>query len=294
MQSWRRSAWSLSLSLVIVSGCKSDVDQPAADPLDDPWVNAIDTGDEEPVVAASEPVGAGTQSPPPTVAQAGSRPAAQVVATPFKDDAESIATARSKPATVPEPPTDDAPAVDEQPEQPAPTPVAEPTSVPTAEPAKPASPPPITSADFHGSYRYAGGNAQREDLEAAIEATVTQLAKAIQGIARKRLTQANPVDSSVEIVVAGDEITTTFESGFHVTCVIDGATVKTTGIDGEKLAVRVRSKGSKLVQHMQGKDGARTIVYVLSADRNKLTVHHKITADRLPEPLTYQLSYSRK
>ena len=75
---------------------------------------------------------------------------------------------------------------------------------------------------------------------------------------------------------------------------IDGATVKTTGIDGEKLAVRVRSKGSKLVQHMQGKDGARTIVYVLSADRNKLTVHHKITADRLPEPLTYQLSYSRK
>ena len=198
------------------------------------------------------------------------------------------------PSVAPEQPAAEALAIDEQPTEPAPTPVAEPTSTPSAEPAKPASPPPITSADFHGNYRYAGGSTQRDEVAAAIEATVDQLPKALHGIARKRLTQANPVDGSVAIVIAGDSITTTFESGFAVTCVIDGGTVRTTGIDGEKLDVRVRSKGSKLVQHMQGKDGARTIVYVLSADRSKLTVHHKITADRLPAPLTYRLSYSRK
>jgi hypothetical protein len=33
---------------------------------------------------------------------------------------------------------------------------------------------------------------------------------------------------------------------------------------------------------------------VLSADRKKLTVHTKITSDRLPVPLIYRLSYSRK
>jgi hypothetical protein len=76
--------------------------------------------------------------------------------------------------------------------------------------------------------------------------------------------------------------------------VIDGGTVKATDIEGGKLVVRLRWKDGKLIQQMEGKGGARIIVYVLSADRKKLTVHHKITSDRLPVPLTSRLSYARK
>src|SRR5690606_25309797 len=129
----------------------------------------------------------------------------------------------AKPAAIEPEQAPEQAAAEEQPAE-APAPVVEPASTPSAEPAKPASKPPITSADFHGSYRYAGGQAQRDDVTAAIEATVQQLSKAIHGIARKRLTAANPVDSTLEISVSGDKVTTTFASGFDVTCVIDGPT----------------------------------------------------------------------
>ena len=79
-----------------------------------------------------------------------------------------------------------------------------------------------------------------------------------------------------------------------MTCVIDGPAVRTRGIDGGKLDVRLREKGNKLVQQLEGTGGARTIVYVLSPDRQRLTIHHKITSSRLPVPVTYRLSYARK
>ncbi|MFO7565519.1 MAG: hypothetical protein R6X02_22950 [Enhygromyxa sp.] len=315
MKSSRKSAWILCMGVVVLTGCKGDAnDKPAADPLDDAWVDAIGSGDEEPAVAPepeplpsaepefADPLGTDTQDSPQEIAEASPAseaqpPAASALAAPDKREAlpsQSPEPTTPAPAT-PKQPAAEALAADEQ--APPPAPAVEPTPTPSVEPAKPAepaAPPPITSADFHGSYRYSGGQTQRDELAAAIETTVTSLSRALHGIARKRLTQANPVDRTVDIVIAGGKITTTFESGFSVSCVIDGPAVRTTGTGGERLDVRVRSKGSKLVQHMQGKDGARTIVYVLSADRKKLTVHHKITADRLPEPLTFRLSYSRK
>lgn len=284
------------MGLLLVGGCKGEVEQKPADPLEDPWIDAIETGDEQPAEAVV------SEAAPPAEAQ----PVAAVLATPTASAPASAAEPEPTPATShapagtpsapaavePEPPAPEPPASDEPSTEPAP--IAEPTPTPSPEPAAPPSPPPITSTDFHGSYRYAGGSSQRAELDAAIENTVTQLSRAIQGIARKRLAEANPVDGSVQITIVGDKITTSFESGFKVSCTIDGASVDTKGLGGEKLSVQVRAKGSKLIQHMQGKDGARTIVYTLSADRKTLSVHHKITADRLPEPLTYRLSYARK
>lgn len=297
---WRnpwRNPWIVGVGLLVVGGCKGEVEQQPADPVEDPWIEAIETGDEQPAEATAP------EAAPSAVAVA--QPTTAVLATPTASApasapepeptpaASHVVHTPSAPAAVePEPPAPEPPASDEPPTEPAP--IAEPTPTPSPEPAAPPSPPPITSIDFHGSYRYAGGSSQRAELDAAIENTVTQLSRAIQGIARKRLAEANPVDGSVQITIVGDKITTSFESGFQVSCTIDGASVQTKGLGGEKLSVQVRAKGSKLIQHMQGKDGARTIVYTLSADRKTLSVHHKITADRLPEPLTYRLSYARK
>lgn len=295
------SAWILSVALLLLSSCKDD-DKPVADPLDDPWVDGIEAIDEQP--NAGDPVAAGSQDPSPALAELGSlpetQPAAGVLATPSEaepepasaralaDSGNSPTAPATTPATAPEQPTAEPQAIDEPAQAVEPTPTPEPT------PAKPASPPPITRADFHGSYRYAGGSSQRNDLAAGIEATVDALNGAIQGIARRRLTATNPLESTVDIVVAGDDVTTTFESGFNASCVIDGATANARDIEGGKLRVRLRWKDGKLIQQMEGNGGARTIVYVLSADRKTLTVHHKITSDRLPVPLIYRLSYSRK
>jgi hypothetical protein len=308
MRSLRRPAWILSALLLAPSGCKSELDdKPAADPLEDPWVGGIDSG-AEPVAAAppSEPEVAVEPEPEPepesaeaapdpidptdpTDLTAPTDPAAGVLAIgPSSAKPKSAATPEQAGANEPAP----EPATAPEPVEPSAAPAAKPN--PSAEPAKPAAPPEITIADFHGNYRFAGGNTQRSELEAAIEAAANQLPGAIRGIGRKRLTKTNPIDNTLEIVIAGDKVTTIFETGFDATCVIDGPTVHWSNNKGDAYKVRVRSKGNKIVQIIEGDDGVKTTVFVLSTDKQKLTVHHKITADRLPEPMTYRLSYSRK
>jgi len=308
--------WLLALGLAAFVGCKSDArDQPAADPLDDPWVDAIDTGDAEPEPTPEEPgdpsaadpgvaevVGETGLAAAGTDASAGegaaetdaeAKAAGEGALAAKTESSGAAAKASDEPAPAPSPEAE-ASASDEPAAEPSPPPTPSAEPAPAPEPAPPPAPPPITAADFDGSFRYAGGSSQRSDLADAIEHTVEQLSAMIQGMARRRLTEANEVDKTIDISISGDKITTSFASGLKLTCVIDGSAVRTKGTGGERLDVRVRAKGSKLVQHLQGKQGARTIVYVLSKDRKRLTVHHKITAKRLPEPLTYRLSYSRK
>jgi hypothetical protein len=302
MRSLRRPVWILSALLLAPSGCKSELDdKPAADPLEDPWVGGIDEG-EEPVASAlpserevavePEPTPEPEPEPEPESAEAApdpTEPTAGVLAVaPTSAKSKSAATPGEPSPSEPEPELAPAP----EPVEPSAAPAAKPS--PSAEPAKPAAPPEITIADFHGNYRFAGGNTQRSELEAAIEAAANQLPGAIRGIGRKRLTKTNPIDNTLEIVIAGDKVTTIFETGFDATCVIDGPTVHWSNNKGDAYKVRVRSKGNKIVQIIEGDDGVKTTVFVLSTDRQKLTVHHKITADRLPEPMTYRLSYSRK
>src|SRR5690606_1833289 len=179
MKSSPSSAWLLSVGLLVLGACKSDGDdKPAADPLADPWVDAIETGADEPaVIAEREPLPGGQDSA--SIAEA--RPPAAELAMPIVDEAEPT-TANSPAPAAPRNWTaaaavHEAPAIDEQPAEPAPEPasapepaaapepVVEPKSAPSAEP----SPAPITSADFHGSWRYVGGKAQRDDVTAAIE-----------------------------------------------------------------------------------------------------------------------------
>jgi hypothetical protein len=313
MPSLRRRAWILTAALLTLAACKNELDdKPAVDPLDDPWVDAIETGDEEQPAVAATPAEAAPVAADPApidpnalaIAEAGDPaapdPATGVLATPTASGASSGAV-KSKPGNSGAAPAEaiDPVAPTEPTEQPAaidpnPAPAAEPTPAPTIEPEKPATPPPITIADFHGNYRYSGGSAQRTELEAAIEAAANTLAMAIRGIGRKRLTKTNPIDDTLDIVIAGDKVTTIFETGFDATCVIDGATIHWSNDKGDTYKVRVRSKGSKLVQVIEDDDGVKTTVFVLSSDKQKLTVHHKIEADRLPEPMTYRLSYSRK
>ncbi|NVB39103.1 hypothetical protein G6O69_14765 [Pseudenhygromyxa sp. WMMC2535] len=163
---------------------------------------------------------------------------------------------------------------------------------PAAEP-EPAKPAPITLADFDGSYKYVGGSKQREGLEKAIEEAVLQLNAAIRGIGRRRLTKTNPIPTGLDISVNGTKLKTAFSSGFDPECNVGSSAVTwSNGKDSYK--VKVVQKGSKLVQVIVGEDGVKTTVYVLSADRQRLTVHHKISSDRLQTPMTYRLSYARK
>jgi outer membrane biosynthesis protein TonB len=317
MRALCRPAWILTVGLLVSSGaCKSELDNvPAADPLDDPWVDAIGTGDESAAAGVAEPAAEpaepavdealalaepGVDEAEPTEPTEPSTDSdAGVVAVPTNGQPKSDSLAASKPAANQNPAANEPAAKVEPTEptapEPAPAEQAKPAPTPAAaEPAKPAAPPPLTIADFHGNYRYTGGSSQRKDLEQAIEASVMELAAVIRPIGRKRLTKTNPIDNSLDIVMTGDTVKTIFETGFDAACVIDGGTIHYAAKDGEKYKVRVRAKGVKLIQIIEGPDGVKTSVFVLSADKQRLTVHHKIEAPRLPKPLAYRLSYSRK
>lgn len=276
-------------------------------------MNSIDEGDEPATVVAAA-------TPPPVVA-----PAVEITDDPGEPDVVDPSAA-IEPGTAPDPtaelaklagastpaaksaskagasaagtiadPGSTPPAADPAPPSEVVEPVAaiDPAPAP-AEPAKPAAPPPITFADYAGSYRFSGGSAQQAALTQAIEDAVMQLSMAIRGIGRKRLTNTNPIDNKLDIVVTGDKVQTIFESGFDAECTIEGGTVHWTSKKGDKYKVRVRKKDTKIVQVIEGEDGVKTTVFVLSADKQTLTVHHKITADRLDVPMTYKLTYKRK
>lgn len=295
--------------------CQQELDysKPAADPLDDPWVNSIEDSEPAPALVASADTPAATPAATPSLeaAAAPTDAATGVLAQPvaIADSATpsaSVAKSSNHPGKTaelaPSPaPGEPSPASGEpSPAGVEPTAGGEPTSEPAAiEPApaakaEPAAAPALTIADFAGNYRYSGGSAQRAELAQAIEDAVLQLAMPIRGIGRKRLTNTNPIDDTLAIKISGDSVQTIFESGFDAECTIDGGTVKWTSKKGDKYKVRLRKKDTKLVQVIEGEDGVKTTVFVLSADKQTLTVHHKITADRLETPMTYKLSYKRK
>mgnify|MGYP000453744916 CR=1 FL=1 len=316
----------MGLLLLPGSGCKDEPKAPA-DPLDDPWVDGIDEelGADEPAEVAAAKVEAPENAAPQAEpdAEKDDPPAADEGAAepepaeePTKEDVVAKAEARPEPAakkpaasakkpakpSTPEPspaepaaPTKDAneePEAETPPEA-EPAPAVEPAPAPA--PTKPPEPAPFTIADFNGKYRYVGGDRQRKALEQAIETAAEQLNVVIRKIGRKRLTETNPIDPSLEIIVTADKVKTIFsKSGFDAECKVDGPTISYTNKKGKKLKVRVRRSKNKLVQSIADSDGVKTTVFVLSKDRSRLTVHHKVTADRLDSPMTYKLSYARK
>jgi hypothetical protein len=309
----------LLVSAFVLVACQAkEIDTKVLDdPLDDPWVAGLDTEGGAAAEAKLEPTpselagaveagvpteagaveaGVPTEVADPTAVPGEAAPVADAAQpgapTNSATASKSAGTpSNTQPATPGEPTPTEAPVADPTPEpaniQPAPE--AQPT------PAQPTQPPPITLADFHGTYRYSGGNAQREALDAAIEDAVLQLNVAIRGIGRKRLLKTNPIDDTLQIVVTGDKVQTIFSvSGFDAEVTLGAAAVGYTGKSGSHYKVRVVQQGSKLVQVIAGEDGTKTTVFVLSSDRSKLTVNHKITSDRLTTPMTYKLSFTRK
>lgn len=303
-----RTLGPLGLSLMLTSGCEDKQgDAPLAagqlDPADDAWIDELDDLDE--LEPAAQPAPAPTAAPPPaTVAAApapspepapetsegAAQPRANVGSTAGPTPAAAPPVAPAEPsAAVPAAATPEAgPSPDAAP---TPEPAIEPA--PTPAPAEPPPPAPITPADYQGKWRFVGGQSQRQGVLDGVEATVAALPRALHGIARKRLTATNPVDTSVDISVVGDKVTMNFQSGFTASSVIGGPSTRTKDIEGGRIDAQLRTKGTKLVLFLQGKGGARTIVFVLSSDRKRLTLHHKITSPRLDVPVQYRLSYAR-
>ena len=313
----------LAVGVVLcASACKSVDDLPDKPPVDDDWVDQIEAEEPAPVEGevATAPVGAEEPAPAEVAADDSTAPAegetavaadavamaeaeaegtvaTQVVASPKpsaggsgsgSNSGGSAAASASDAETEPAP--EDAAEVATAPSEP--TPEAAPK--PAAKPEEPPAPKPITMADYAGTFKFTGGNDQREKLAAAIEDAAMQVNAMIRGIARKRLTKTQILETPLEISITGN--TVRFDlgtTGGSWSAEIDGPTT-TMKYNGDKYKVNVRSKDGKMITTFFATDATKTIVYALSSDRKRLTVHHRLVADQLKTPVTFKFSYTRQ
>jgi len=188
----------------------------------------------------------------------------------------------------------DSPPVAPTPEPaPAPAPTPAPTPEPAPAPVQPAPPVVAPEQRFVGTFKFVGGDAQRTNLEAAIEAAAMQLNALIRGIGRKRLRESNPIREQVTIAVDGDKVSMTSSAGRTLVHRIGGPAVPWTSDSGKPVQVSIALIKGRLVQTYTADDGGRRSTWTLDETGDKLTLSVTVTSDRLAEPLKYALSYRR-
>ncbi len=147
--------------------------------------------------------------------------------------------------------------------------------------------------EVFGSWRYVGGSAQREAVEAAVDEVVAQMAYLIQGIAKRRLMASNNVPALLSISRDGDDIVVLQPGIRSVRAPANGTQVQWKSEQGDKVQVSHHlDSANKLRQEFRG-EGDRTNTFTLSEDGTRLTWKTAISAKRLPSDIRYKLSYAR-
>jgi hypothetical protein len=146
---------------------------------------------------------------------------------------------------------------------------------------------------FAGEYVFAGGQKERDGVDAAVEASVAALNPMVRNMGRTRLRDANPVPQRLTIDVDGDRVKILFDGQGHDVA-LDGVPIKTESPEGDKVKVSHRLRGAQLAELIDGVGGDRTNDFKLNADGTRLTVSVKISSGQLPVPVEYRLTFKRK
>lgn len=133
------------------------------------------------------------------------------------------------------------------------------------------------------------------DISKAVENCVSHTSFFIRSLARHRLLKTNTTHNKVAI--ASDALVASITYGAKeakpVIAPLDGSIVGWERDDGETFQVSHQVTDERLIQTFRGDDGQKVIVFSLSQGGDVLTMAVTVSSARLPEPLVYQLVYSR-
>lgn len=165
---------------------------------------------------------------------------------------------------------------------------------PAAPPAAAPAPPPADPRTLYaGSYRFVGGDRERNNINAAIERATDGLVFFIRPIANSRLRDANPVSAALTIRFPPGQIEALAFANRVWRSPESGAAVRSAGVQGDPVNLTSRWENGHLVQVISNGEGARRNDYVLSADGRTLVWRVTISSERLPRPVRYELTYRR-
>jgi hypothetical protein len=146
-----------------------------------------------------------------------------------------------------------------------------------------------------GTYSYAGGDKQRQQLIDAVEDVIADMNFIARPIARKRLLESNMPSAELQLVVTDDEIVVARPGRPTVSAPRDGSTIVWESPDGDKFEVRHRLVSeTELVQEFVGDGNRSENVFKLDESGSRVHVSTTIAADRLPKTLRFRMTYRRK
>lgn len=148
---------------------------------------------------------------------------------------------------------------------------------------------------LRGTYRFAGGQEETQEIERAIDEAVDEMNVFIRGIARRRLREPNLPTDELRISLGSDTITVARTGQPKVSAPATGKRVPWRNPrNGNELEVshRITPDGA-LEQKLIGDRGVSTNVFTISAD-GKLSMRTTVTADKLPSTLRFTTTYVRK
>jgi hypothetical protein len=147
------------------------------------------------------------------------------------------------------------------------------------------------ASPFNGTFTYVAG--ESDNVDQAINQAIARMNVATRQIARPRLRRTNQPYQRVVISTTASSVSITTDNRAPITTSAAGAPIKWTREDGEVLDVSTTWQGNRLRQVFAAEDGRRENVWSMSPDGNMLTLNVTVTSGRLPQPLTYRLTYRR-
>lgn len=149
---------------------------------------------------------------------------------------------------------------------------------------------------FVGTYTYVGGDVEIKALDQAIDGVVDQMNFFIRGIARRRLRAPNLPSKLVSVFFENGQIRIERPGQPEVSAPADGKPITWRHpTDGDVFQVShgIDDEGV-LYQRFEGERSVSRNRFVLGSDEKRLTIHTVITADRLPAPLRFKMTYARR
>jgi hypothetical protein len=144
-----------------------------------------------------------------------------------------------------------------------------------------------------GSYRFIGGQAEIDALEAAIDDVVSDMNLLARGIARRRLRKASEIPAGLAISLSGRVLTVMIADAAY-SAPLDGTAVKVRGPSGDSLMLRHRVLGkATLWQQFAGDDGIRVNTCERMAGK-RMRVRVTIRSEKLPKALAYSMTFARE
>jgi hypothetical protein len=143
---------------------------------------------------------------------------------------------------------------------------------------------------FLGAFKFIGGDAEREARDKAIESVVAEMSFLARGIARDKLKETNPIAAKLSFGATEKALTAALDSRSY-TAPLDGSHVKVKGITGDEMKMCFKIRQGAIDQQFSSEDKGRDNGFRY-AD-NKIVMHVRVRAEKLPKDLVYKLTYER-